>query len=237
MSQALMRPAQPAAWTGSSQILKRSQSASERRAQPRRCWATSFAASAGTRPPASTTMCLAAKAARASSGAVWSVAGPGAMPAGAVEPARWTLSCGASASSSSASGPGASPGGSEAGSQGSGEGEGVQLTAAQELMIQQSQSQSQSPAGPQGSSSSAPGRRPPVPRCPPAALRPLHGAGHHLSPGDCGLCQASAWFPAAGPGGPDRPPESVHHRDHAVGDSQALQPRDRVYHLPEGLHL
>uniref|UniRef100_A0A7N9CHN2 Nuclear receptor subfamily 1 group H member 2 n=1 Tax=Macaca fascicularis TaxID=9541 RepID=A0A7N9CHN2_MACFA len=99
MSQALMRPAQPAAWTGSSQILKRSQSASERRAQPRRCWATSFAASAGTRPPASTTMCLAAKAARASSGAVWSVAGPGAMPAGAVEPARWTLSCGASASS------------------------------------------------------------------------------------------------------------------------------------------
>lgn len=83
----------------SSQILKRSQSASERRAQPRRCWATSFAASAGTRPPASTTMCLAAKAARASSGAVWSVAGPGAMPAGAVEPARWTLSCGASASS------------------------------------------------------------------------------------------------------------------------------------------
>ncbi|EAW71852.1 NR1H2 isoform 11 [Pan troglodytes] len=40
-------------------------------------------------------------------------------------------------SSSSASGPGASPGGSEAGSQGSGEGEGVQLTAAQELMIQQ----------------------------------------------------------------------------------------------------
>lgn len=40
-------------------------------------------------------------------------------------------------SSSSASGPGASPGGSEAGGQGSGEGEGVQLTAAQELMIQQ----------------------------------------------------------------------------------------------------
>ncbi|PNJ41692.1 NR1H2 isoform 8 [Pongo abelii] len=40
-------------------------------------------------------------------------------------------------SCSSTSGPGASPGGSEAGSQGSGEGEGVQLTAAQELMIQQ----------------------------------------------------------------------------------------------------
>ncbi|KAJ8789760.1 hypothetical protein J1605_021718 [Eschrichtius robustus] len=38
--------------------------------------------------------------------------------------------------SSSASGPGASPGGSDGG-QGSGEGEGVQLTAAQELMIQQ----------------------------------------------------------------------------------------------------
>uniref|UniRef100_A0A8C9PW00 Nuclear receptor subfamily 1 group H member 2 n=1 Tax=Spermophilus dauricus TaxID=99837 RepID=A0A8C9PW00_SPEDA len=37
----------------------------------------------------------------------------------------------------STSGPGASPGGSEAGGQGSGEGEGVQLTAAQELMIQQ----------------------------------------------------------------------------------------------------
>uniref|UniRef100_A0A8C8ZYF1 Nuclear receptor subfamily 1 group H member 2 n=1 Tax=Prolemur simus TaxID=1328070 RepID=A0A8C8ZYF1_PROSS len=40
-------------------------------------------------------------------------------------------------SSSSASGPGACPGGSEAGGQGSGEGESVQLTAAQELMIQQ----------------------------------------------------------------------------------------------------
>ncbi|XP_059986540.1 oxysterols receptor LXR-beta isoform X4 [Lagenorhynchus albirostris] len=40
-------------------------------------------------------------------------------------------------SSSSASGPGASPGGSDGGGQGSGEGEGVQLTAAQELMIQQ----------------------------------------------------------------------------------------------------
>nr|XP_004672608.1 oxysterols receptor LXR-beta isoform X2 [Jaculus jaculus] len=39
--------------------------------------------------------------------------------------------------SSSASGPGVSPGGSEASSQGCGEGEGVQLTAAQELMIQQ----------------------------------------------------------------------------------------------------
>ena len=39
--------------------------------------------------------------------------------------------------SSSASGPGASPGGSDGGGQGSGEGEGVQLTAAQELMIQQ----------------------------------------------------------------------------------------------------
>uniref|UniRef100_A0A452TV24 Nuclear receptor subfamily 1 group H member 2 n=1 Tax=Ursus maritimus TaxID=29073 RepID=A0A452TV24_URSMA len=40
-------------------------------------------------------------------------------------------------SSSSASGPGASPGESDGGGQGSGEGEGVQLTAAQELMIQQ----------------------------------------------------------------------------------------------------
>uniref|UniRef100_A0A8B9Y2D4 Nuclear receptor subfamily 1 group H member 2 n=1 Tax=Bos mutus grunniens TaxID=30521 RepID=A0A8B9Y2D4_BOSMU len=40
-------------------------------------------------------------------------------------------------SSSPASGPGASPGGSDGGGQGSGEGEGVQLTAAQELMIQQ----------------------------------------------------------------------------------------------------
>lgn len=40
-------------------------------------------------------------------------------------------------SSSSTSGPGTSPGGSEAGSQGPGEGEGIQLTAAQELMIQQ----------------------------------------------------------------------------------------------------
>ncbi|XP_058385921.1 oxysterols receptor LXR-beta isoform X3 [Diceros bicornis minor] len=40
-------------------------------------------------------------------------------------------------SGSSASGPGASPGGSDGGAQGSGEGEGVQLTAAQELMIQQ----------------------------------------------------------------------------------------------------
>ncbi|ELW69128.1 oxysterols receptor LXR-beta isoform X2 [Tupaia chinensis] len=39
--------------------------------------------------------------------------------------------------SSSASGPGASPGGSEVGGQGPGEGESVQLTAAQELMIQQ----------------------------------------------------------------------------------------------------
>ncbi|XP_032181685.1 oxysterols receptor LXR-beta isoform X4 [Mustela erminea] len=39
--------------------------------------------------------------------------------------------------SSSTSGPGASPGGSDGGGQGSGEGEGVQLTAAQELMIQQ----------------------------------------------------------------------------------------------------
>ncbi|XP_021537072.1 oxysterols receptor LXR-beta isoform X2 [Neomonachus schauinslandi] len=39
--------------------------------------------------------------------------------------------------SSSASGPGASPGGSDGGGPGSGEGEGVQLTAAQELMIQQ----------------------------------------------------------------------------------------------------
>uniref|UniRef100_H0UZH2 Nuclear receptor subfamily 1 group H member 2 n=1 Tax=Cavia porcellus TaxID=10141 RepID=H0UZH2_CAVPO len=37
----------------------------------------------------------------------------------------------------STSGPGTSPGGSEAGSQGPGEGEGIQLTAAQELMIQQ----------------------------------------------------------------------------------------------------
>ncbi|XP_076987104.1 oxysterols receptor LXR-beta [Tamandua tetradactyla] len=42
-----------------------------------------------------------------------------------------------SSSSSSAPGSGASPGGSEASSQGCGEGEGVQLTAAQELMIQQ----------------------------------------------------------------------------------------------------
>ncbi|KAM4825303.1 oxysterols receptor LXR-beta [Thomomys bottae] len=42
-----------------------------------------------------------------------------------------------SGSSCPTSGPGASPGGSEAGSQGSGEGEGIQLTAAQELMIQQ----------------------------------------------------------------------------------------------------
>ncbi|XP_048185315.1 oxysterols receptor LXR-beta [Perognathus longimembris pacificus] len=42
-----------------------------------------------------------------------------------------------SGSSCPASGPGASPGGSEAGSQGTGEGEGIQLTAAQELMIQQ----------------------------------------------------------------------------------------------------
>lgn len=40
-------------------------------------------------------------------------------------------------SSGSASGPGASPGGSDGGGQGSGEGEGIQLTAAQELMIQQ----------------------------------------------------------------------------------------------------
>ncbi|CAI9161255.1 unnamed protein product [Rangifer tarandus platyrhynchus] len=40
-------------------------------------------------------------------------------------------------SSSPASGPGASPGGSDGGGQGSGEGEGIQLTAAQELMIQQ----------------------------------------------------------------------------------------------------
>ncbi|CAK6437361.1 unnamed protein product [Pipistrellus nathusii] len=40
-------------------------------------------------------------------------------------------------SSGSASGPGASPGGSDGGGQGLGEGEGVQLTAAQELMIQQ----------------------------------------------------------------------------------------------------
>uniref|UniRef100_A0A8C4PL04 Nuclear receptor subfamily 1 group H member 2 n=1 Tax=Equus asinus TaxID=9793 RepID=A0A8C4PL04_EQUAS len=40
-------------------------------------------------------------------------------------------------SGSAASGPGASPGGSDGGGQGSGEGEGVQLTAAQELMIQQ----------------------------------------------------------------------------------------------------
>ncbi|KAF6078861.1 nuclear receptor subfamily 1 group H member 2 [Phyllostomus discolor] len=40
-------------------------------------------------------------------------------------------------SSSSAPGPGASPGGSDGGGQASGEGEGVQLTAAQELMIQQ----------------------------------------------------------------------------------------------------
>jgi X receptor beta len=40
-------------------------------------------------------------------------------------------------SSSSASGSAASPGGSEVGGQGSGEGESVQLTAAQELMIQQ----------------------------------------------------------------------------------------------------
>lgn len=44
---------------------------------------------------------------------------------------------GPSGGSSSASGPGASPGGSDGGGQGSGEGEGVQLTAAQELMIQQ----------------------------------------------------------------------------------------------------
>lgn len=40
-------------------------------------------------------------------------------------------------SSGSAAGPGASPGGAEASGQGPGEGEGVQLTAAQELMIQQ----------------------------------------------------------------------------------------------------
>uniref|UniRef100_H0X7A2 Nuclear receptor subfamily 1 group H member 2 n=2 Tax=Otolemur garnettii TaxID=30611 RepID=H0X7A2_OTOGA len=40
-------------------------------------------------------------------------------------------------SSSSASGPGTCPGGSDASGQGSGEGESVQLTAAQELMIQQ----------------------------------------------------------------------------------------------------
>lgn len=40
-------------------------------------------------------------------------------------------------SSGSAAAPGASPGGADAGGQGCGEGEGVQLTAAQELMIQQ----------------------------------------------------------------------------------------------------
>ena len=44
---------------------------------------------------------------------------------------------GVSSSSSPASGSGASPGGSDGGGQGSGEGEGIQLTAAQELMIQQ----------------------------------------------------------------------------------------------------
>ncbi|XP_064150136.1 oxysterols receptor LXR-beta isoform X1 [Loxodonta africana] len=44
---------------------------------------------------------------------------------------------GSGGGSSLSSGPGASPGEPEGGSQGSGEGEGVQLTAAQELMIQQ----------------------------------------------------------------------------------------------------
>ncbi|XP_006868216.1 PREDICTED: oxysterols receptor LXR-beta isoform X2 [Chrysochloris asiatica] len=48
-----------------------------------------------------------------------------------------TSPVGPAGGSSSASEPGASPGGPEAGIQGSGEGEGVQLTAAQERMIQQ----------------------------------------------------------------------------------------------------
>lgn len=81
------------------QTLLRNLSASERKAQPQRCWAMSCAVCAGTRLLASTTTCSAAKAARVSSGAVWSEAGPGATPAGVAGPARWTPSCGASASS------------------------------------------------------------------------------------------------------------------------------------------
>ncbi|XP_007955819.1 oxysterols receptor LXR-beta [Orycteropus afer afer] len=53
------------------------------------------------------------------------------------QPPQPQPSPGGPAGSASASEPGASPGGPEGGGQGSGEGEGVQLTAAQELMIQQ----------------------------------------------------------------------------------------------------
>jgi len=68
-----------------------------RKAPPPRCWATRCAACAATRRPASTTTCWAARAARASSAAASSRAPSTAARTTAA--ARWTCTCGASASS------------------------------------------------------------------------------------------------------------------------------------------
>lgn len=53
--------------------------------------------------------------------------------------------------------------------------------------------------------------RPAEPRGASAALRPLHRAGHHVSPGDSGLCQTASGILGAHQGRPDRPAEDVNH--------------------------
>lgn len=60
---------------------------------------------------------------------------------------------------------------------------------------------------------------PAEPRGAPAALRPLHRAGHHVGAGDRGFCQAASGFPGAHEGGSDRPAEDVHHRGSRVQNS------------------
>lgn len=53
--------------------------------------------------------------------------------------------------------------------------------------------------------------RPAEPRGASAALRPLHRAGHHVGPGDCGFRQAASGILGAHQGRPDRPAEDVDH--------------------------
>ena len=50
------------------------------------------------------------------------------------------------------------------------------------------------------------------PRSASAAVRPLHRACDHVSPGDCGLCEAASWFPGAHEGGPDCSAKDINHR-------------------------
>lgn len=49
------------------------------------------------------------------------------------------------------------------------------------------------------------------PRSSSAAIRPFHGAGHHVCSGDRGLCQAAAGLPGTDSRGPDCPAQDVYH--------------------------